>query len=403
MDDVDADLDAPLAAGTRVGDFVVERRLGAGGSASVYAAVDATGRQRVALKVLHRRCSVDPRAVARFETEVRVVAALGHPNIVEVRGQGDLPDGRRYLVMQLAEGPSLGRLLEERGRLAAGEALPILRGIAAALEAAHAQGVAHRDLKPDNVLLEEGPAGALVPRLADFGLAKLARPEDKPASVTETGTILGTPHYMAPEQARAAGGVDRRADIYAFGILAYRMLVGRLPFTGEDPLDVLLKHRHDTAEAPSRASPELSDALDAPILRMLAKSPDERPATIAEAFAALEQALAQTRSRRGRTPRRLALALGALLLAAVSAVAVASSWTEPTSGGDRAAARTARAAPHAEAPRSTSAPAASGPDRVPHREDETPVGPGEAQAPPRARTRARATAADPESIENPYR
>src|SRR4051812_35394434 len=150
----------------------------------------------VAIKVLHAKYSTDPAAVARFIAEARAVAKISHPGIVEVHEFGELPDGRHYCVMELVRGQTLRDVLRERGRLPIDEALPVLRAIAEAIDAAHAAGIAHRDLKPDNVFVL--PDGGI--KVIDFGLAKLT--SDASAPVTETGSMFGTPLYMSPEQCR---------------------------------------------------------------------------------------------------------------------------------------------------------------------------------------------------------
>ena len=166
--------------------------------------------------------------VSRFIAEARAVNQIRHRNIIDIFSFGQLDDGRQYYVMELLDGEPLDALIERDGRLPLAEAIPILRGIARALDAAHAKGIAHRDLKPENVFLGRDPTARVFPKLLDFGIAKLLAPEDGPKHKTRTGTPIGTPYYMSPEQCRGRD-VDHRTDIYSFGVLAYRMLTGVLP------------------------------------------------------------------------------------------------------------------------------------------------------------------------------
>src|SRR5665647_62592 len=202
--------------------YTLSERIGAGGFGLVFRARhDLIGRD-VAIKVLHAKYSADPDAVGRFIAEARAVSQISHPGIVDLFDFGQLADGRQYCVMELIRGATLRDVLSSR-RLSLAEALPILHQIAQAIDAAHAAGIAHRDLKPDNVFVLDGGGVKLI----DFGLAKLTR-EDAP-SVTRTGSVFGTPLYMSPEQCRGKG-IDVRTDAYSFGVLAYQVVTGDLPF-----------------------------------------------------------------------------------------------------------------------------------------------------------------------------
>ncbi|MEO8701815.1 MAG: protein kinase [Kofleriaceae bacterium] len=290
--------------------YIVGERLGAGGFGEVFAARrEQIGRQ-VAIKVLHTKYSTDAQAIARFISEARAVNRISHPGIVEIFDFGVLADGRYYCVMERLEGRTLRDLLAERDRLPLAEALPILQGIASAVDAAHTAGVAHRDLKPDNVfVLRSGEV-----KLIDFGLAKLTAEHE--TAITETGTIFGTPLYMSPEQCRGRG-IDTRTDLYSFGVLAYHVITGTTPFTGE-PLHIALAHLNDVPAAPSTHVP-LSARADTVILALLAKDPQARPAPLAVALAALRG----EGKLEPRRPRHRILILGitaAVLLAGTAAV-----------------------------------------------------------------------------------
>jgi tRNA A-37 threonylcarbamoyl transferase component Bud32/tetratricopeptide (TPR) repeat protein len=274
--------------------YVLGECLGTGGFGEVFRATHAVIGREVAIKVLHARFSRDPIAVARFVAETRAVNQISHPGIVEAFDFGTLPDGRQYCVMELIRGTTLRDVLRERGRLPLAGALPILRGIAEAVDAAHAAGIAHRDLKPDNVfVLGDGSV-----KLIDFGLAKLSREED--TRVTETGSVFGTPLYMSPEQCRGKA-VTVATDAYSFGALAYHVLVGEPPFSGE-ALELALHHLNDDPLPPSRRCAELDARVDRVLAALLAKDPLQRSLPLAPAIDAIagDGALPRVRARRKR-------------------------------------------------------------------------------------------------------
>jgi tRNA A-37 threonylcarbamoyl transferase component Bud32 len=269
-------VEAAKSAVPDVPDYVVGERLGAGGFGEVFRARHAVIGREVAIKILHEKYSSDPDAVARFVAEAQAVNRVSHPGIVEIFDFGELANGRRYCVMELVRGTTLRDVLRDRGRLPLDEALPILRAIAGALDAAHAAGIAHRDLKPDNVFVLDGGGVKLI----DFGLAKLVREQEAP--VTETGAVFGTPMYMSPEQCRGKG-VTTATDAYAFGVLAYHVLAGEPPFSG-DALSLALHHLNDTPERPSARCAELPAHVDRLVLALLAKDPAERPMPLVAAI-----------------------------------------------------------------------------------------------------------------------
>ena len=280
-------VDKDLAPGTTVGEYQIEAKLGEGGFGVVYRAIHPLIGKSVAIKVLSRELSAKPEIVARFVDEARAVNQIRNRGIIDIFSFGALSDGRQYFVMELLEGLSLDAYVKRRGRLSIEEALPILRGVARAVDAAHAAGIAHRDLKPENVFLIEGADGIVQTKLLDFGVAKLLGERSGPK--TQTGVPIGTPHYMSPEQSRGVD-VDSRTDVYSFGVMAYEMLTGRLPFEGEAVMDILMKQITAPAEAPSKRCPDLSQIFDGPILRMLEKERDKRPASLSAAVDDLAQA-----------------------------------------------------------------------------------------------------------------
>ncbi len=282
---------ASLPAGTEAAGYVIDERIGVGGFGEVFRAHHPVIGRKVAIKVLHARYSNDPSAVARFVDEARAVNRISHPNIVEIFDFGSIV-GRELYVMELIEGTLLRDLLRERGHLPLTEALPILRGIAEAVDATHRASIAHRDLKPDNVfVLADGRI-----KLIDFGLAKLTR-EQEP--VTQSGSIFGTPLYMSPEQCRGRA-IDTRTDLYSFGALAYHVLTGEPPFGG-DPIELALHHVNDRPDPPSKRCAGLTRNIDRVVLALLAKDPAERPASLGAAVDALAgSARLRVRSKRLR-------------------------------------------------------------------------------------------------------
>jgi serine/threonine-protein kinase len=287
-DDMFAKMDHALAAGTLVGEYKVEEKLGEGGFGSVYKAIHPLIGKAAAIKVLNRQFSSNPQMVSRFIAEARAVNQIRHKNIIDVFSFGTLPDGRQYYVMELLTGATFDALIKSRGRLAPAEAIPILRGVARALDAAHKAGIVHRDLKPENVFLLQDEDGIVTPKLLDFGIAKLA-PEAGQTHKTKTGTAMGTPYYMSPEQARGVS-VDFRTDIYSFGVMTYEALAGEVPFRGEAAMDILLKHLTAPVPLLEAVDPALAPGSLA-IVRMMAKEPHQRFESVGAAVEALAQAL----------------------------------------------------------------------------------------------------------------
>ncbi len=280
-----------LAAGTLVGEYRVTHKLGEGGFGTVFAAAHPVIGKRCAIKVLHAQFSENEAVVARFVAEARAVNQIRHRNIVDVFAFGELADGRKYYVMELLDGVALDAYLERAGTLPLPEALAVLHAIARALGAAHEAGILHRDLKPENVFFDCEDAEDIRPKLLDFGLAKLLAPDVQPQDNTRSGAPIGSPRYMSPEQCRGQS-VDHRTDVYAFGCLAYRMLVGVAPFEASSTLDLLMSHVSLPPTPPSRRNAALGPHFDAPLLAMLEKLPERRPASPLAGYEALAQAAA---------------------------------------------------------------------------------------------------------------
>jgi beta-lactam-binding protein with PASTA domain/predicted Ser/Thr protein kinase len=255
------------------GRYRVLRKIGGGGMADVYLCEDLTLGRRVALKVLLQRFLDDPNFVERFRREAKAAAGLNQANLVSIYDWGEV-DGTYFIVMEYVEGETLKDLVRRQGRLGGSEAVRILLQLLAALEFAHRSGIVHRDVKPQNVMLDRH--GNV--KVMDFGIARAGD-----SGITEAGSILGTAQYLAPEQAKGQR-VDERSDLYSVGIVLYEMLTGTVPFKGDSAVTVALKHVNEMAAEPAQLVPGLPYALNQIVLKAIAKDPDQRYQT-ADQFA----------------------------------------------------------------------------------------------------------------------
>lgn len=260
---------APLAPGVEISGYRIERALGRGGMGEVWEATQLSLDRRVALKVIAGDKANEPGFEERFRREARMAASVNHDAVLPIYHHGTLDDGRLFLTMKLIDGPDLSELIEERGRLTLQEAVAILLPIAEALEAAHERKLIHRDVKPSNVLLEQHKGGWR-PYLADFGLA---RPQKGSVKYTQTGEVVGTVDFMAPEQVHGNTAIDGRADVYAFGGLLYNALTGEVPYPRDNEPAVMLAHVRDAPPVPSRLVPDLPVEVDRVVQRAMAKEP----------------------------------------------------------------------------------------------------------------------------------
>jgi eukaryotic-like serine/threonine-protein kinase len=281
--------------GSVLGSYRILGEISTGGMGTVYRAEHVLLGRPAAVKLLRPDLTTNDALVQRFVNEAKAVTACKHPGIVEVYDFDYSPDGRAFFVMELLEGEPLARRLA-RTRLSEPEAAALAHGIASALKAAHRVGVVHRDLKPDNVFLVPDPDGGLDrTKVLDFGIAKLAD-RSSASRDTQTGTLIGTPLYMAPEQARAAGAIDHRADLYSLGCIIYHMLVGRPPFVAEGGGEIIAMQLFGQVEPPSGLVP-VTPEMEHIVLRLLEKDPADRFQNAGElvlALAALDPRLARS-------------------------------------------------------------------------------------------------------------
>jgi eukaryotic-like serine/threonine-protein kinase len=247
------------------GRYRILRKLGSGGMANVYLAEDEDLGRRIAIKILNDRYAQDELFNERFRREAQSAAGLSHPNIVSIYDRGEA-DGIPYIAMEVIEGRSLKELILTRGRLPIAQAISYAQQILSALRFAHRNGIIHRDIKPHNILV--GAEDRL--KVTDFGIARAGA-----SQMTEAGSIMGTAQYLSPEQARGAP-VAAASDLYSAGIVLYEMLTGQVPFTGDSPIEIAMKHLNEAPRPPSVHRPEIPPELDQIVLRSLAKNAEER-------------------------------------------------------------------------------------------------------------------------------
>jgi serine/threonine-protein kinase len=276
------------------GKYRVLGKLGAGGMATVYKALHMGFDEVCALKVIHPELAGDPSFVKRFGQEAALTRKLQHPNAVRVEDIDQADDGRPFMVMEFIEGKSLKDVIQRQAPLAVPRVCRIAKQVAGALEAAHQLGIIHRDIKPANILLTWPSGGEEVAKVLDFGIAKMKEVHlaADGATLTRTGTSIGTPAYMSPEQAMGTAGaaLDGRADLYSLGVVMYEMLTGELPIQAESEVQMLIG-QINTAPQPIRARrPELREGIGAVVMQCLEKDPARRPASGAAAIARIEAA-----------------------------------------------------------------------------------------------------------------
>jgi eukaryotic-like serine/threonine-protein kinase len=273
------------------GRYEVEELVGTGGMSSVYRARDSVLERRVALKVLHEHFSADPEYVERFRREARAIARLNHPNIVTVIDRGEFGK-RQFIVFEHIPGENLKEVVEREGQFPVAQALALTHQIARGLAFAHQHDVVHRDVKPQNVLLDESGTA----KVTDFGIARSLDPGQE---LTQTGTLLGTSDYIAPEQA-SGQPVDARSDQYSLGVLLYELLTGEVPFPADSFMAVAMRHLRDPVPSVRERRPDVPDRVDEIVARAMAKRPEDRFPSTEAMMAAIEAALADTGEGAGR-------------------------------------------------------------------------------------------------------
>ena len=286
-----ANSDPPVPQGLVAGKFRLTRLLGRGGMGAVWEGTHATLGSRVAVKFIDAEYAESPEARSRFENEARAAARLRSKHVVEVYDHGVSEDGRPFIVMEFLDGEPLDKRLDRLGRLTPKDTAHIVLQLCRGLTKAHAAGIVHRDLKPENVFLVwDEEEGTDVAKVVDFGIAKFSDKSMGSSSATRTGSVLGTPHYMSPEQARGLRSVDSRSDLWSVAVIAYRCIVGSLPFEGEAVGDLLVKLCTAPIPVPSQLAPDVPPSFDAWLERALNRDPAQRfesAAQLAESLAAV--------------------------------------------------------------------------------------------------------------------
>ena len=298
-----------------IGKYVIEKKIGQGGMGIVYRCFDPELKRQAAVKVLPQQYASDPAFLQRFKREVMTLQRLDHPAIVRIFDQGET-DGSYYYAMEYIEGMSLDGLLDERQKLPPLEAIAIIRGCAQALQYSHAQSIIHRDIKPANIMVMKDHAI----KLMDFGIAKVT----DATRMTATQGVLGTVEYMSPEQSQGRH-VDGRSDLYSLGVVFYQCLTGRLPITGSNPTEVIMKLRTHQVDPPRAWEPELPRSVDDLIMRLLAKEPERRVESAQELLRELDRVEYQIKA--GITGQRPAVAERPILSSREEAVG--SFWRNP--------------------------------------------------------------------------
>jgi eukaryotic-like serine/threonine-protein kinase len=271
-----------LLGATLAGKYRIEERLNEGGMGTVYRGTHVLMDKTVAVKVLRPALAADEKIVARFSREARAASRISHPNALSVTDFGEDENGNVFLVMEFLSGKTLKQLIRDEGPLPLARVVDITRQVGDALNAAHTQGVVHRDLKSDNIMLVDTMSGDHA-KVLDFGIAKINEPDGAiDTNLTAPNLVIGTPQYMSPEQCSQDSEIDARSDIYALGVILFEMLVGHVPFSGDSPTMVMMKHLQDPVPSVLEERDDLPAAVGRVVARAMAKAPADRYQTVAE-------------------------------------------------------------------------------------------------------------------------
>src|SRR5947209_12948730 len=274
-------VDDELVGKTLADKYRIEELINEGGMGSVYRSTHVLMDKVVAVKVLHPSLAADDKIVARFSREAKAASRISHPHALNVTDFGEDEDGVVFLVMEYLNGETLKDVIHKDGPMPLTRAVEIIRQVSGALEAAHNEGVVHRDLKSDNIMLIDVGGGDWA-KVLDFGIAKIIENVDQDPALTAPNLIIGTPQYMSPEQCSQAADIDSRSDIYSLCVILYEMLVGHVPFTGESPTAIMMKHLQETPPSVLEERKDVPAAVGRVVARAMAKRPEDRYQTVSE-------------------------------------------------------------------------------------------------------------------------
>jgi len=271
-----------LLGTTLAGKYRIDERLNEGGMGTVYRGTHVLMEKTVAIKVLRPALAADEKIVARFSREARAASRISHPNALSVTDFGEDENGNVFLVMEFLSGKTLKQVVRDNGPLPLARVVDITRQVGDALNAAHSQGVVHRDLKSDNIMLLDTTRGDHA-KVLDFGIAKINEPDGKiDTNLTAPNLVIGTPQYMSPEQCTQDSEIDARSDIYSLGVILYEMLVGHVPFSGESPTVVMMKHLQEPVPSVVDEREDVPAAVARVVARAMAKLPSNRYQNVSE-------------------------------------------------------------------------------------------------------------------------
>src|SRR5215210_197818 len=286
-----------LLGKTLAGKYRIEERISEGGMGTVYRATHVLMEKTVAVKVLRPSLAADEKIVARFSREARAASRISHPHALSVTDFGEDENGNVFLVMEFLSGKTLKQVIRDGGPLSLTRVVDITRQVGDALNAAHSQGVVHRDLKSDNIMLLDTMTGDHA-KVLDFGIAKINEPDGTTdTGLTAPNLVIGTPQYMSPEQCAQNAEIDARSDIYSLGVILYEMLVGHVPFAADSPTMVMMKHLQEPVPSVLEEREDVPPSVGRVVARAMAKVPDNRYQNAAELVEDLSIAAGMTMAR----------------------------------------------------------------------------------------------------------